>query len=186
MTPPLELSSPIESAVTRQGLRVRSDLSEHGWTFWELRTLNRHRAVGLLKDDRKFANAHDLETEIRGAMSRNFKRSWWRGFAYGVVAELYVIPWSSTELEPLVNIYENSKGVLQWLILVAKDSHTAIGVHTWLEVFLSPAYREILQALATDGYRVTRAVRGKDGLWKFLTGVSELKDVEFPEYRDGP
>ena len=34
--------------------------------------------------------------------------------------------------------------------------------------------------LAADGYNVTRAVRGQDGLWKFLTEASGLKGVEFP------
>ena len=186
MTTSLDLSSVIATAVARRGLKPRSDLSETGWTFWELRTLNRHRAVGLLKEDRKFADVHDLEEEIRSTMSGNFKRSWWRGFAYGVVAELSVIPWSPTDLEPLVNLYESSKGVLQWAILVDLDSRTAIGVHTWLEVYLSPAYREILQALAANGYHVTRAIRAKDGLWRLLTGISEMKDVDFPEYRDRP
>ena len=186
MTTSPELSSMIETAVARRGLKPRGDINEPGWTFWELRTLNRHRAVGLLKDYRKFADAHDLEGEIRSAMARNFKRSWWRGFAYGVVAELSVIPWSRRDLEPLVNLYESSKGVLQWAILVDLDNRTAIGVHTWLEVYLSPAYREILQALAADGYHVTRAIREKDGLWKLLTGISEIKGVDFPEYRDRP
>jgi hypothetical protein len=88
MVTSLDLSSVITEAVTQRGLKRRGDLSEPGWTFWELRTLNRHRAIGLLKDYRKFADAHDLEEEIRNAMSRNFKRSWWRGFAYGVVADL--------------------------------------------------------------------------------------------------
>jgi hypothetical protein len=184
MTTSLDLSSVIATAVARRGLKPRSDLNEIGWTFWELRTLNRHRAVGLLKEGRKFADVHDLGEEIRSSMSGTFKRSWWRGFAYGVVAELSVIPWSPTDLEPLVNLYESSKGVLQWAILVDLDNRTAIGVHTWLEVYLSPAYREILQALAANGYQVTRAVRGMDGLWTFLTDVSELKGVEFPEYHD--
>ena len=49
-----------------------------------------------------------------------------------------------------------------------------------------PAYRAILRALAADGYNVTRAIRGQDGLWKFLTEASGLKGVEFPEYRDRP
>ncbi len=184
MTTPLDLSSMIAAAVMRQGLKLRSDLKEPGWIFWELRTLNRHRAVGFLEDYRKFADGHDLEGEIRGAMSRNFKRSWWRGFAYGVVAELAAISWSSKDLEVLVDIYENSEGVLQWLVLVANDGRSAVGVHTWLEVYLSPVYRDVLQALAADGYRVTAAIRGKDGLWKFLTGVSEMEGVGFPEFRD--
>jgi hypothetical protein len=76
MTAASDFSPVIATAVARQGLKLRSDISEPGWTIWELRTLNRHRAVGLLKDNRKFADVHDLADEIRGAMSHNFKRSW--------------------------------------------------------------------------------------------------------------
>ena len=141
---------------------------------------------------RRDRRADDLFEHIRPAAVRiaeelvGIPRAWWRGFAYGTVAELAVVPWSPRDLEPLVNLYENSKGDLQWVILVTNDSRAAVGVHTWVEVYLTPVYRDILQALGANGYHVTRAVRGMDGLWKFLTGVSEIKGVAFPEFRDRP
>ena len=92
------------------GLRLRSDLSEPAWTFWELLTSNRHRLVGLLHDYETIPDAHDLEVEIRSAISRNFKRAWWRGLAYGVVVEVAKFSWSPKDLEAMVNIYENSSG----------------------------------------------------------------------------
>ena len=73
------------------------------------------------------------------------------------------------DLEPLVDPYESSKGVLQWAILVDLDNRTAVVPYVVGSVPI-PAYREILQALATDGYHVTRAVRAKDGLGSSLRG----------------
>jgi hypothetical protein len=174
----------IEAAAVRRKLQRRTDLVESGWTFWELRTLNLHRVVGLVHECREFTSARDLEGEIRGAISRNFKRSWWRGLAYGVIAEVTSISWGTADLEVLVDIYENSRGVLQWVILVATDTRTAVGVHTWMEAYLSPVYRDTHQALTAAGFHVTTAIKGKDGVLKFLTGVSERKGVAFPEFRD--
>ncbi|HEY7937552.1 MAG TPA: hypothetical protein VID26_10550 [Candidatus Limnocylindrales bacterium] len=182
----IELSTSVGDAAIRKGLRLRDDLSVPGWTFWELRTLNRHRVVGLLHEYRTFADVRDLEAEVRAAITRNFKRAWWRGLAYGVVAEVEPLAWKPDDLEPLIDIYENRKGVFQWLVLAAPDGRSAIGAHTWESVFLSPVYRDVLAALKARGYQVATAVKGKGGLWKFLTGVSELQGVTFPEFRDPP
>ena len=76
MTTPPDMPSIIGSAALQRALRPRNDLREPGWMFWELRTLNMHRVVGLLNEYRQFADAHDLEVEIRGGVSRNFKTSW--------------------------------------------------------------------------------------------------------------
>ena len=95
-----------------------------------MRTLNRHRVVGLVTEYRQFSDAHDLEAEIRGVISHNFKCSWWRGMAYGVVVEVSAICLSPDKLKMLVDIRENSKGTLQWVVLVAKDAPVALGVHT--------------------------------------------------------
>ena len=119
MTPPLELSSAIESAVTRQGLKPRSDLSEPGWTFWELRTLNMHRAVGLLKDYRKFTDAHDLAKRDPRRNVTQFQTVMVARICLRRRRRVSAIPWNPTDLEPLVNIHESSNGVLQWIVLVA-------------------------------------------------------------------
>ncbi len=195
MTTPPDLPSIIASAAMQRGLRPRNDLSESGWTFWELRTLNLHRVVGLLNEYRQFADAHDLGAEIRAVVSRNFKRSWWRGIAYGVVAEVAAISLSPDDLKILVDIRENSTGTLQWVILVASHARVALGVHTWIEAYLSPVYRGTLQTLAETGYQVASVKREKDGLMKFLTGVADVnvalrslgtRREAFPEFRDHP
>jgi hypothetical protein len=161
--------------------------------FWELRTLNMHRVVGLLNEHRQFTDAHDLEAEIRGVVSRNFKSSWWRGMAYGVVAKVAAISLSPDDLKVLVDVRENEKGTLQWVILVARDARVAVSVHTWMEAYLSPVYRGTLQALAETGYQVASARKEKDGLMKFLAAGADIyaalhsfgtKRVAFPEFHD--
>lgn len=195
MTTPPDMPSIIGSAALQRALRPRNDLREPGWMFWELRTLNMHRVVGFLKEYRQFADAHDLEAEIRGVVSRNFKTSWWRGMAYGVVAEVAAISLSPDDLKIVVDVRENSKGTLQWIILAGGHAQVAVGVHTWMEAYLSPVYRGTLQALAETGYRVSTATRDKDGLMKFLTGVADWETAvlslgtrkeTFPEFRDHP
>jgi hypothetical protein len=195
MTTPRGLPSIIASAAIQRKLRPRNDLGEVGWTFWELRTLNMHRVVGYLNEHRQPTDAHNFEAEIRGIVSRNFKCSWWRGMAYGVVAEVAAISLSPDDLKILVDVRENPKGTLQWVILVASHARVAIGVHTWMEGYLSPVYRGTLQALSEAGFQVSSAKREKDGLMKFLTGVADLNAAlrslgtrreAFPEFHDHP
>jgi hypothetical protein len=152
-----------------------------------------HRVVGLLKEYRQFTSAHDLEAEIRRVIGRNFKRSWWRGMAYGVVAGVAAISLKADDLKMLVDVRENAKGTLQWVILVANDAGIALGVHTWIEGYLSRVYREALQALAKTGYQITSVQRDKDGLMKLLVAGANLdvtlhsfgaKRVAFPEFQD--
>jgi hypothetical protein len=114
----------------RRGLGPRGDIHESGWAFWELRHMNMHRIVGFLKEDRPFTDVHDLEGEIRASISRNFKRAWWRGLACGVVAEVEPSSWTPDDLQPVVDIYENRKGVLQWVVLANPNGRSSIGVHT--------------------------------------------------------
>jgi hypothetical protein len=183
----------VASAAMQRDLRPRTDLGEPTWTFWEIRTLNLHRVVGLLRADRPFANAHDLDAEIRGVLSRDFKRAWWRGIAYGVVVDVRTIALNPDDLKGLVDVRENAQGDLQWVVLVASDVRVALGVHSWIEGYLSPVYRNTLQALLRTGYRVTSVKREKDGLMKFLTGVADVNAairslgttrVAFPEFRE--
>ncbi len=195
MTTAADLSSIIAPAAAQRKLRPRNDLHEPGWMFWELRTLNMHRVVGLLHAYRHFTGARDFDAAIRGAVSRHFKCSWWRGMGFGVAAEATVISLGADDLKLLVDGRENPKGTLQWVVLVDSESRVALGVHTWMEAYLSPVYREMLRALGTTGYRVSSARKEKDGLMKFLTGVADANAAlrsfgtrrqAFPEFRDDP
>jgi hypothetical protein len=189
----LDLSAVINSTTLQRALRPRTDLHEPGWTFWELRNFNMQRVVALVNESRPVADAHGLESEIRGVVFRYFKPAWWRGMAYGIVADVASVSLSLDDLRALVDIYDNAKGTLQWIVLLSDDARTALGAHTWLESYLSPVYRDILQTLSGAGYRVASARREKDGLMKFLTGVADAEAVvssfgtrraRFPEFRN--
>ena len=195
MSSTLDLSAAVAAATGRRALRPRIDLHEPGWTFWELRNLNMQRVVGVVTEHRQVADGHDLESEIRGVVFRYFKPAWWRGMAYGVVADVASVSLDLDHLKSLVDIYDNAKGTLQWVVLLSEDARTALGAHTWLESYLSPVYRDILQALSDAGYRVASARREKDGLLRFLTGVADADAVvtsfgtrraRFPEFRNPP
>src|SRR5215469_793625 len=174
MTDNPEVLAAISQAAQRPGMRLRSDIGEPNWRFWELRNINMHRVVGLATENRQFTDVSDLGQEIRAVLQKNFKCAWWRGIAYGVVMELSAISLAADDLKMLVDIRDNPKGDLQWVVLVSSDVRTVLGVHTWIEGFLSPVYRDVLQTLAAGGYHVASIMREKDGLLKFLTAVADV------------
>ena len=174
MTDNPEVLAAISQAAQGPGMRPRSDIGAPNWRFWELRNINMHRVVGLATENRQFTDARDLGHEIRAVLQQNFKCAWWRGIAYGVVMELSAISLAADDLKMLVDIRDNPKGDLQWVVLVSSDVRTVLGVHTWIEGFLSPVYRDVLQTLAAGGYHVASIMREKDGLLKFLTAVADV------------
>jgi hypothetical protein len=185
----------ITDAVGRRGLSPRNDLAERGWRFWELRTLNRHRVVAFFDQHRPIADARALNEEIRGTVTRHFRSAWWRGMAYGVVADVASIAIATDDLKTLVDVRDNPRGTLQWVVLAAGDARTALSVHTWMETYLSPVYRDMVQALKGAGFQVATARREKDGLMKLLTAVADFdlalttlgtRRKAFPEFRDTP
>jgi hypothetical protein len=173
MTISPSLPSLISSAAAPKGMHLRQDVAEPGWMFWERRTVNLHRVVGFAKLDHGLADARALDAALRGTLARNFKRAWWRGIAYGVVANIGAHTVAPDDLTILVDAVENSKGTMQWVILLADGTRQASGVHTWVEGFLSPVYRNLLGMLAEQGYRISSAMKEKTGLLKVLTAVAD-------------
>ena len=154
MSIPAQLLKIVSAAVTPKAMQLRSDLQEPSWTFWERRTLNIHRVVGLSRADRRVTDARALDTELRAAFARNFKRAWWRGIAYGAIVNVGTLTLTPDDLKILVDEYENNRGTMQWVILLSGDAPKATGVHTWIEGFLSPVYRAVLQGLSDSGYLI--------------------------------
>ena len=183
MVPDADLVAVIEAAAAGLGLRPR-ELGEPSWRCWELRTLNRHRAVALWAPPDLPTDAADLGSAIRGAVARDFHVSWWQGFAYGLVVDVPRLPFAPDAVAPIVDLYNHRRGVLQWIALLGRADRTAAAVHTWMETDLSPVYRSVLAALAGDGYRVSAATRERSGLLRFLTGVSAVEGVRFPQFSD--
>jgi len=186
MVTTISLPSIISSTVTPRKMRLRSDINEPGWTFWELKNLNMHRVVGLRRAGISATDAASLDAALRAALARNFKRAWWRGIAYGVIIDVGTLTLTADDLKVLVDVYENNKGTMQWVILLAGDARHATGVHTWIEGFLSPVYRDVLQKLAENGCRISSAMRDKTGLLKFLTAVGDARAEAFTGHKAFP
>jgi hypothetical protein len=184
------LTSIVASAAAQRRLGSRADLHERGWAFWELRNLNMHRVVGLLRADQAVTDVKQFDTDIRTVLGRAFKRAWWRGIAYGVVADVGPLFVSPDDLKILVDGRENAKGTMQWVVLVDGETHKVVGVHTWIEGYLSSVYRAVLQSLADQGHQVTSVMKEKDGLMRVLTGVADARAAvltgrpAFPEFQD--
>ena len=168
-----------------RGLRQRTDISDAGWTFWELRTLNMHRVIGLAEPLGVPATVADLEGTLRDDIRHTFHRSWWRGLATGIAVSLDPGSWTPAEIAPLVDIRERGTALIQWIVVVAPDLSRAIGAHTWEQVFLSPVYRAVVRELARGGCDVSTAVKEKNGLLRLLTAVGDLEGMPFPEFHDG-
>lgn len=184
------LPSIVASAAAQRRLESRADLHERGWAFWELRNFNMHRVVGLLRGDGPVRDVKQFDTDIRTVLGRTFKRAWWRGIAYGVVADVGPLLVSPDDLKVLVDGRENTKGTMQWVVLVDGETRKATGVHTWIEGYLGPVYRAVLQSLADQGHQLTSVMKDKDGLMRVLTAVADARAVAFtgrpafPEFQD--
>jgi hypothetical protein len=163
MMPVTGLSSVVAAAAEPRSLARRADLAEPGWMFWERRNLNLHRVIGLLNRSRPYTDVRMLDAELRGVLARRFKRAWWRGIAWGVVVDGGANPFTPDALRVLVDTYENRRGTMQWVVLVDGGGREATGVHTWVEGYLSPVYRAVLQQLERSGYRVASIRKEKDG-----------------------
>jgi len=182
----------IGEIVSEKRLRPRRDVAEQGWSFWELRNLNMHRVVGYHRALRRYSEPRELERDIRATVSRHFKRSWWRGMAYGVVVHPVSLDSLASVLD-IVDNRDNRRGTLQWVVAISPDSRAAVAVHTWIEGYLSPVYRQILERLERERVDVSSMTRPRDGLAGVLFDVADLraaaisfnvKDRAFPEFQE--
>lgn len=171
---PVDVATLVATSAAERALHPRRDLTEPEWHFWERRTVNMHRVVALWRTARPFPGAREFEGVARGIVGRHFKCAWWRGLAYGVVGQVRDAAFSRADLEALVDVRDNGRGTLQWVVLLDQGSASVLGVHTWIEGYLSPVYRGVLRRLSDAGAEVTSVARGKDGLMAFLTGVDDL------------
>jgi hypothetical protein len=185
-----DLPSIVNSAASQRRLKSRPDLHERGWAFWELRNINMHRVVGLFRPDIPIVDVGTLNTTLRDGLARNFKRAWWRGIAYGVVADAGSFSPTTDDLKVLVDSYENTKGTMQWVVLVDGQAHKVTAVHNWIEGYLGPVYRAVLQSLAAQGYQINSVMKDNDGFLRFLTAVADARSEvltgrpTFPEFQD--
>ena len=168
------------TTLARGRLVARDELSEPSWHFWERRNLNLHRVVGLWSCRGERLDARTLAASVRTTLRAHFRRSWWRGLGFGIVVESDDVLLSPEDSGELIDGRENAQGTWQWLVQVAPPRRAAVGVHNWVEGFLSPIYRDLLGELAR-GNQVISLRKERDGLMRLLTSV---KPGVFPEFRN--
>lgn len=178
MHDPLDLASEL-SAATLGRLRQRDDAAESDWRFWEKRNLNLHRVVALWT--RGSSSPREIEIQARAAVSRRFKSAWWRGLGFGVVVDVRDVERFPDAFLPFVDGRANRAGTWQWVILVSPTRRKAAGLHNWVEGYLSPVYRGLLERLGERGFAVESVRKEKDGMMKLLTAA---KPRLFPDFRN--
>lgn len=152
------------------------------WRRWEFKNWNRHAAV-LQVSGLGLATPAAFHAEIRERVSTSFRSSWWRGMAFGVVAETASMLPDAQALAEGLDSRDNRAGVWQWAVVASPTSGKVVGVHTWMQVWLTPLYEAVMAHYQDQGCEAARAGRAKDGLMKALTAISGLQGRRFPEYR---
>ncbi len=168
------------SELTRDKLKARAEIGDADWSFWERKNLNLHRVVAAWRRGDGITDVAGVRESVRTAIGRHFRRAWWRGLAFGAAVEVDSIGVDPMDLAELVDGRENVHGTWQWVALVARDGR-ALGVHTWIEGYLSPVYLRLLERLRSQGFEVASARKEQDGLMRLLTAA---RPGLFPRFRD--
>ncbi len=161
--------------------RETNDASE--WSIWERKTWNMHRGVLRYRPNRQGIPFSEINDAVREHVARSFQISWWRGFAFGVVVQLQSMPSDVAGVVDSIDGRARSSGCWQWAILACDPLKTAFGVHTWMEVALTPVYRALLEDLRVQGFEIGSFKKEKDDLMKFLTAVAKFKGHGMSEFR---
>jgi hypothetical protein len=169
-----------------QALQTRLQLREstlgNEWQIWEHKTFNIHRGVLHWRPTIANLSYVDMVAQIREQVKANYSISWWRGFAFGVVIESPEIPADISMIEESIDTRASSKGTWQWTVFICEPTQTLIGIHTWTEGYLSPAYRDLLKHFESLSWTVGSFKKEKDKLMQFLTAISSLKRIKLQEF----
>jgi hypothetical protein len=169
--------------ILEEHLRRRDSGGDSQWSIWERKNWNMHRGVLLFRPSQPGTPFSDVNDAVREEVAQSFRISWWRGFAFGAVIEFPSLPSDVSAVVDSIDGRNRSAGCWQWALLVCQPLKTAIGVHTWMEVALTPLYRALLAELRRQSYEVGNFKKEKDSLIRFLTSVSSLKGHSMPEFR---
>jgi hypothetical protein len=148
---------------------------------WEHKTFNTHRGVLHLRFTESQSLFQMSET-VTQRVSELFRVSWWRGFGFGAVLESPNIPEDVATIDSYIHTRAKSKATWQWIILTCPTAETAIGVHTWVEGYLTPVFRRLLDHYESLGYQVGSFKKEKDQLMQFLTTAASLRGFRFKEF----
>jgi len=124
------------------------------WKYWEHKTFNIHRAIVHWVPSEPISNLAEIKEKVRSKITKHFKRSWWRGFGFGVVAEFNTPPGNLNDTRELVDKFDNSKGTWQWHLFLDHQSQLVICAHTWVAGYLSPIFESLVSHYEQRGYEI--------------------------------
>ena len=170
-----------EIKVLQLKLQHKPTLSNDEWSVWEHKTWNVHRGVLCWRPMLEDLTIDELATTVREKVERSFKRSWWRGFGFGVLVVLDAKPDAFKIIDQFIDTRENAKGTWQWVILVFPKANVAVGVHTWTAGYLSSVFQGLLNAWEATGFRAESFKKEPDKLMRFLLAAAgpRLRPAEF-------
>jgi hypothetical protein len=151
---------------------ISSPCSE--WRMWEAKTFNVHRGVLLWRPEGTTLSMPNVEELVREKVKACFKRSWWRGFAFGVILDLQSMTDGLETINDSIDIRKNGKGTWQWTILSIRDAQNTVGVHTWIKGWLTPVYQDLMAYYEGCGHRVGSFKKEKGKVLELLTAVAKL------------
>ena len=169
--------------ILNEKLHLREADGGSQWRLWEYKSINMHRGVLHWRPAQPVASCANLTSAVRQQVTVSYKRSWWRGFAFGALVEVPELPQDVALIESCIDTRANSKGTWQWMVLVCPPATTAIGVHTWIEGYLAPTYRALLAHYQSLDYCIGDFKKEKDRLLQFLTAVGRLRGLRFREFQ---
>jgi hypothetical protein len=171
--------------IVSKTLHLRETDGYRDWRVWEYKSINMHRGVLHWWPRQPVACCAEITSAIRQRVGGHYRTSWWRGFAFGAIVEVSEFPHDVASIESCIDTRANSKGTWQWMVLVCPVATTAIGVHTWIEGYLAPTYRALLDHYQNLGYRTGGFMKDKDRLMQFLEATGRISPSGLLGLKDG-
>jgi hypothetical protein len=144
------------------------------WQLWQYKSFNMHRGVIHWDATSTTCTFADIRDQVRTAVLAQYRPSWWRGFAFGVIVSLNHLDESFQGIDELVDVRNNSKGTWQWIVLHFPTLKTATGIQTWTDGYLAPVYNDLLAALQTSGFTCETHRKDMDALMKSLFAIQRI------------
>jgi hypothetical protein len=167
-------------------LKPRIDLSGSGWTIWEHKTLNMHRAVLVWEPEPAPRQYAEIPGIVRAKVEACLKSSWWRGLGFGLVAILPSAPEGVEACVDDIDTRQNAKGTWQWSVLSLREQGAVIGAHMWMQGYLSSTYEQLIRSYESEGHKVATFKKEKDKLMQFLSSFARLPEYEDPRSNTEP
>ncbi len=161
--------------------RVSGDSGE-GLNVYQAKSFNRHSAV-IQESARaeSFSSERYVSTTRKKALAR-CKPNWLRGLALGTVLEIDRLPTNVELISDAIDTRQKGRVVWQWSVIAVRDQRLVLGLHTWMQVYLTPVYGDLLFQFAEEGFTIERFKKEKDRLMALLIKLSEvgIQEIQMP------